>query len=140
MPRKPPARVRAAAHPRRRTALPSGRANGGIRGASSALQGAIARFEHDDPRLQPGDVAAAFRVWHRIVSGPARRARDHALHADCEWCNPPSRDVLELALHRLPRRAARELRELVEPLDERFLRLTIPLPSKPPGPWWALRT
>ncbi|MDN3241323.1 hypothetical protein [Glycomyces tritici] len=138
MPRRPPARVRAQ---QRRYASPSAdRPLPRIPGASSALQGAIARLETDDSRFHPGDVASAFRVWQRVTGGPARRAQDHAVHADCELCNPPSRDVLELALHLLPRRSAQELRHLVAPLDERFLRLTIPLPSKPPGPWWARRT
>ncbi|MDA1361717.1 hypothetical protein O1R50_18965 [Glycomyces luteolus] len=137
MPRKPPARVRA--QQRRIVPPATPRPIPRIPGASSALQGATARLEHDDPRFSPGDVASAFHVWHRAVSGPARRARDHARHADCELCNPPSRDVLELALHLLPRRSAQELRRLVAPLDERFMRLTIPLPGKPPGPWWTLR-
>lgn len=97
------------------------------------------QLENADKRFAPGEIADAFRNWQRTVGGPARRARDYALHADCEYCNPPSRDSLEIALRRLPRRPARELRRLVAPLDERYLRLTIPLPSKPPGPWWTLR-
>ncbi|MCC3763944.1 hypothetical protein K3N28_12800 [Glycomyces sp. TRM65418] len=97
------------------------------------------RLENADDRFRPGDIAGAFHTWRRVVGGPASRARCYALHADCASCNPPGRDVLESASYRLPRRQAQELRRLTAPLDERFLQLTLPLPSKPPCPWWTLR-
>lgn len=137
MPRKPPTRVRA--QQRRTGPRSTARPVPQIPRASGALQAAIARLEHDDERLSRGAVASAFQTWHRANSGPARRARDYALHADCEFCNPPGREVLELAIGLLPRRRARELRLLVAPLDERYLQRTVPLPSKPPGPWWTRR-
>jgi hypothetical protein len=138
MPRKPPARVRAQQRRHRTPAVT--RPAPQIPGASAALQGAITRLENNDPRFSPGDVASTFHVWQRVVSGPARRARDHATHADFELCNPPSREVLELALHLLPRRSAQELRRLAEPLDERFLQRTLPKPQLTEGPWWWFRT
>jgi hypothetical protein len=33
---------------------------------------------------------------------------------------PPIRELLEIAIHRLPRRSARELRQMVEAIDDRF--------------------
>ncbi|MFJ2838215.1 MULTISPECIES: hypothetical protein [Nocardia] len=51
-----------------------------------------------------------------------------------------SREVLEQALCALPRAAARELRVLVRPLDERFLSRTHPDPTAAPdSPWWQRR-
>jgi bacterioferritin-associated ferredoxin len=97
------------------------------------------RLENTDDRYFPGEIGYAFHHWRRVVNGTACQVRSFALHADCGYCNPLVREALEDALHRLPRRPAQELRRLVAPLDERFLRLTHPLPSKPPGPWWTLR-
>jgi hypothetical protein len=33
---------------------------------------------------------------------------------------PSTRELLEIAIHRLPRRSARELRQVVEAIDDRF--------------------
>lgn len=50
------------------------------------------------------------------------------------------RGVLEALLHALSPRAARDLRALIEPLDERFLRRTVNDPFAPPdAPWWMSR-
>jgi hypothetical protein len=50
------------------------------------------------------------------------------------------RAVLEVALHALPPRAARELRGLVDPLDELYLSRSWPDPTVSPNEgWWARR-
>lgn len=77
-------------------------------------------------------------TWRRRAFGPAR-----CLTASCRTCeyfyDPPPRDVLETALHLLPRRPASELRRLLEPIDRRILHRTLPDPFAPPGPWWSRR-
>ncbi|MEV6399866.1 hypothetical protein AB0M39_34625 [Streptomyces sp. NPDC051907] len=48
--------------------------------------------------------------------------------------------MLELALHALPRRAARELRGMVEPLDDLYIARSRPDPhASPDDGWWARR-
>jgi hypothetical protein len=48
--------------------------------------------------------------------------------------------VLENAMRTLPRMLARELRELVDPLDDRYRAVTVPDPfAAPDAPWWARR-
>ncbi|WP_406291653.1 hypothetical protein [Embleya sp. NBC_00896] len=62
----------------------------------------------------------------------------------CPLCNPyyttDERAVLELALHALPPRAARELRGMVQPLDDLYISQTWPDPFAPlDDGWWARR-
>ncbi|MEU5936177.1 hypothetical protein [Micromonospora sp. NPDC047187] len=48
------------------------------------------------------------------------------------------RDVLGDAMRRLPTAASRELRRVVDPLDDEFLRKTLPDPrAAEPSPWHA---
>ncbi|THV33675.1 hypothetical protein [Glycomyces buryatensis] len=108
--------------------------------ASGSLHAAIRRLEVEDSRLYVGAVNLAWRNWHRQAYG----ARGRAPYADgyycCEYCDPmPGRETIELALHRLPRSSARELRRLVAPLDEHFLGRTYPDPHARQGPWWIGR-
>ncbi|MFE6039059.1 hypothetical protein [Streptomyces sp. NPDC056452] len=91
-------------------------------------------------RLQPGAVARGLRSWRAQLSRPARTL---ALTGDdmypcCE--DHCGRAVLETALHALPRRSARRLRALVEPLDAEFISRTLPDPHAcPEAPWWTGR-
>ncbi|SDD85045.1 hypothetical protein [Glycomyces harbinensis] len=137
MPRRPPARVRAQQprrlSPWRATFLPR------IPGASGALQAAVVRLEHADARLTPGDIAQAFTQWRRWVHRPVRQLSTGAGSCPCPSCGTWSREVLERTAHRLPPRQARELRRLLEPLDERFLSRTVPVPARFEHRWWAYR-
>lgn len=55
-------------------------------------------------------------------------------------CSTDERAVLELALHALPSRPARELRSMVEPLDALYMARTWPDPyASPDEGWWARR-
>ncbi|WP_328535778.1 hypothetical protein [Streptomyces sp. NBC_00344] len=90
--------------------------------------------------LGPGAVALALRSWKKHVHGPARQV---SVVADgCPCCHAGySRDVLETALRALPRGSARQLRALVQPLDETFLARTWPDPTAPlDRPWWERRS
>lgn len=111
----------------------------GFARGSGRLAGAVARLERD--RLWPGAVAAALRQWSKVAHQPALASLGGC---SCPLCNPfymnDERDVLELALHALPRTAARELRALVEPLDELYLARSWADPSAPAHyAWWARR-
>jgi hypothetical protein len=93
-----------------------------------------------DPKLYYGSIAGAFIAWKRLVHGPIRQARTGGVGHGCDCCEPPHRrELLDLAMQRLPKRSARELRRLLEPLDERFIERTIPVPGRPKGPWWTYR-
>lgn len=111
----------------------------GLARGSGKLAGAMARLERD--RLWPGAVAAALRQWSKVAHRPGLAI---AGGCGCPLCNPyymnNERDVLELALHALPRAAARELRVLVEPLDALYLARSRQDPSAPAHyAWWARR-
>ncbi|HEU5129459.1 MAG TPA: hypothetical protein VFU12_15865 [Glycomyces sp.] len=136
MPRRPPARIRA--HATKRPRPWSARRTPGLPVGSGGLAAAIRRLEHRRSDLEPGGVADAFTRWARLSSGPARRLTTDmcCLHGCCE---PDPRALLELAVHLLPRRSARELRRLLEPIDRRFRERTLPDPFAPPGPWWTRR-
>jgi hypothetical protein len=55
-------------------------------------------------------------------------------------CTMDYREVVEVALLSLPRRAARELRDFVEAADQLFLSRTLPdLWADPRAPWWLQR-
>jgi len=137
MPRNRPSQVRASGrHPRRQThetptpGLPRG---------SGKLAGAVSRLEHE--RLWPGAIAQALQQWSRTAHRP-RRALSGG--CGCPMCNPfyttDEREVLEAAMHALPPQAARELRRLVKPLDDRYIAKTWPDPfASPDDGWWARR-
>ncbi|MBS2966846.1 hypothetical protein KGA66_27675 [Actinocrinis puniceicyclus] len=111
----------------------------GLARGSGKLAGAVARLERD--RLWVGAVAAALRQWSRVAHRPGLALSGGC---GCALCNPfymnDEREVLELALHALPRGAARELRALVEPLDALYLARSWQNPSTPAHyAWWARR-
>ncbi len=86
-------------------------------------------------------MAQALRQWSRVAHRPALALSGGC---GCQLCDPfyttDARAVLELALHALPARAARELRNLVEPLDELYLARSWPDPTRSPADgWWARR-
>ena len=109
----------------------------GLPAGSNALAGAVNRLEHE--RLWDGAVSDAFRSWERVVRAgypwrdPLCPWKDHLEIFD-------GRALLERAMHALPRRAARELRRMVTPLDEAYLLKTSPQPlAAPDDPWWLRR-
>jgi hypothetical protein len=108
---------------------------------TSALNAAIHLLELHDRDLGRGDVARALDQWRRITNRPRLDPLGYGFDNECGiWgCCPPSREVLELAMRRLPARPGRELRRLVAPLDDEFLKRTYPDPTAPPGPWWRRR-
>lgn len=126
MPRRRPHALRAVYIPRR----PTPRARGLPR-ASARLAGAVRRWEQ-----HPGQIAWALKVWTDAVRDPHDR-----YYRDRSWEFPfEVRETLESALRGLPRRAARELFDLVRPLDETYLANTANNPFAARGdPWWHKR-
>lgn len=118
-----------------------------VSGLSSRILAEIDRVERE--RLWIGAAHEALEHWQKICRRPGRgvmhtRATqydnwyDHETGEDIgpERC----RDVLETLVHALSPRAARDLRALIAPLDERFLRRTLNDPFAPPdAPWWMRR-
>ncbi|GAA2805591.1 hypothetical protein GCM10010452_37950 [Crossiella cryophila] len=93
---------------------------------------AIAELERD--RLKPGAIAEALDGWSRFVHGTRHTLATYAPEdcpcPGCQWDDPVERrKALLLALHVLPTRAARELRALIRPLDERYLSRSVPAPE-----------
>lgn len=137
MPRSRPSRLRAEC--RRYRQRSSGVSEPGLARGSSRLAGAISRLESD--RLWPGAVAQALRRWSQLAHRPSRALSEGC---GCPLCDPffttEVRAVLEVALHALPSRTARELRGLVEPLDELYLARSWPDPTvSPEEDWWVRR-
>jgi hypothetical protein len=122
MPRRRPSQVRAAQPIRRRP----GQKIRQVSGVSAATLRAIAELEHTRPR--PGDIAEALDAWAGFVRGPTRAITGYTPEYDCcRWHDPVvHRELLHMALHALPTKAARELRALIQPLDETYLRRSIP--------------
>ncbi|RAS63986.1 hypothetical protein C8D87_106390 [Lentzea atacamensis] len=96
--------------PRRRPVPPRGRLRP-IHGASTRLLADLHRHGGAD----------ALEQWSDFVRNPFHRRwlKEHEAHYDYEagealW----SRELLDHVIARLPRRGARELRELVEKLDD----------------------
>jgi GrpB-like predicted nucleotidyltransferase (UPF0157 family) len=103
----------------------------GLPHASARLVGAVSRWEKF-----PGEVAWAVKTWADAVRRP------HYVHYRTGgWDFPYEfRDRLQDALRALPRHAARELLDLVRPLDEIYLANTCNDPFAPRGdPWWRRR-
>ncbi|MEU5903742.1 hypothetical protein ABZ780_05135 [Micromonospora sp. NPDC047467] len=99
----------------------------------------IVRLERRDNRLRPGDIGEALQHWTAIARGPAARLVDDFGECPC-GCTLAYREVLEIALQSMPRRAARELRRLVDATDQLFLSRTLPnLWAHPHAPWWEQR-
>lgn len=110
---------------------------------SGACAAQIRRLEHR--RFWPGATDKAFRDWARLAHGPLRAIADPRTSDRCGipecGCDPGySRDHLEEMMHALPKKSARELRELVRDLDSKILRRArvISAPS-PDLPWWRDR-
>ena len=103
----------------------------GLPRASARLTGAVSRWEKF-----PGEVALALKFW-----GEAVRRPHHVHYRTGGWDFPHElRDRLEDALRALPRKAGRELLELVRPLDEIYLANTVHDPFAARGdPWWHRR-
>ncbi|HET9173313.1 MAG TPA: hypothetical protein VFN97_28040 [Actinospica sp.] len=111
----------------------------GLAVGSSRLAGAVSRLERE--RLWPGAIAQALRRWSQVARRPSLALSGGC---GCPLCDPfhttEERAVLELALHALPVRAARELRTIVAPLDELYLARSWPDPTLAlDGGWWARR-
>ncbi|NXY94588.1 hypothetical protein HYE82_09320 [Streptomyces sp. BR123] len=138
MPRKAPAQVR---RDLQRIPRPphGGRAIPGISGTFLAGIGRVERRLYE-----PGATHAAWLGWRELAHGPGPRFvyPDFRMHYPC--CEPPwggdHRQVLEDIGRALPPGAARQLRAVLTPLDERFLARTLPDPYAAPGdPWWRRR-
>lgn len=117
MPRRRPTQVR------QRRRLP---------GTSPSTLRALSEFER--VRLWPGAIGEALNGWTRFVRGPlaALDAYEPAVCLDqaCQWKDPAVlRETLGTALHALPTRASRELRALIQPLDETYLTRSTPVPN-----------
>ncbi|MFJ9742903.1 hypothetical protein [Streptomyces sp. NPDC101166] len=117
MPRRRPGRIRAGSFRSRRT-----------RGAEPAIDGLsaralrdISRLEHTRNYLQSGHVSAAVRRWKDYVHRPERQLwHDYEwgdAHDDC--CGDPlqARALLDTVMQALPRRSARELRQIISRAD-----------------------
>ncbi|WP_212998343.1 hypothetical protein [Winogradskya consettensis] len=106
----------------------SGRANAAVR----AVEGR---------RWLPGVVAAAVGVWSWHVHGSRRRLRPWEAEHTCVCCGvDQARNCLSEAIATLPAHAARELRTLVDRLDEVLLQRTHHDPQTPvEDPWWQRR-
>jgi hypothetical protein len=114
-----------------------------VAGVSAKTASAILRWEVTHPWLEPGSVANALRGWSAFVHGPIRDITDasygHGEPRPCDHCQPgpDHRDTLQLVLNALPRSAARELHRQVAPLDEHYLRRTVPDSfASAHLPWW----
>ncbi|MFG1780739.1 hypothetical protein ACGFIG_30485 [Micromonospora sp. NPDC049048] len=122
MARKSPGALRAQS----RLAGRSGGKTSPIDGLSSRANAAIVRLQLRHPKI--GSVATALTSYRRAIW---RSGRWLELLGDCPCpsCDPVGqRDILEGAMRRLPPAARRELRRVVDALDEEFLRKTLPDP------------
>ncbi|MEV6525928.1 hypothetical protein AB0M43_28690 [Longispora sp. NPDC051575] len=108
-----------------------------IRGLSASANRQIRDFERRHG-LPYGDTALAFQRW----SKPTRRTRDtHEWRYGSDDVHTDHvRSRLEQALRHLRRKARRELRTALEPVDARALRWTVNDPFAIPWlPWWLRR-
>ncbi|MDW4916111.1 hypothetical protein [Streptomyces californicus] len=106
---------------------------------SGPAQAQIIRLERT--RLRPGVIERALVRWASIARAPKDRLpspfTDRCGVPEC--CPEPAedRDLLELAIHALPRKSAGELRALVHPLDLKILQRPDAMPFGPaPHRWW----
>ncbi|WP_407837709.1 hypothetical protein ACE1OC_17005 [Streptomyces sp. DSM 116496] len=139
MARKAPSQVRS--DPPHRTPREGDRAV--VPGVSARTLVEIARVERH--RYEPGAAYRALSAWRGVVYG---RGPSWIIYPswdeDYPCCQPvwggDHRGTLEAFCLSLPRRAVRELRAVLAPLDARFLARTLPDPYAPPGdPWWRRR-
>ncbi|MET7950800.1 hypothetical protein [Micromonospora sp. NPDC005324] len=126
----------------------AGRNAGKIRpidGLSNGTNAAIARLERGQPGI--GSVATALDGYRRTIRRSGRWLDLSPDNCPCPGCGNAveQRDVLGDALRRLPAAARRELQRVVDPLDEEFLRKTLPDPraaklsSWHAQAWWRQR-
>ncbi|MGW7690982.1 hypothetical protein ACWGMA_19235 [Streptomyces asiaticus] len=107
---------------------------------SGACAADLRRLERT--RFWPEAIEEAFWHWRALAHGPLRGVTDAFWGPRCEMyecgCDPGSfRDVLETALHALPKKSARELRVLVRALDaEITARARIVRVDAPDSRWW----
>lgn len=103
----------------------------------------IARVERH--QYEPGAAHRALSAWRETVYGRGASWIIYpSWYDDCPCCQSPwggdHRESLEAFCLAVPRRAARELRAVLAPLDARFLARTLNDPYAPPGdPWWRRR-
>ncbi|NYH42714.1 hypothetical protein HNR22_002441 [Micromonospora jinlongensis] len=116
-----------------------------IDGLSIGTNAAIVRLE----RRHPGtwSLKTALDGYRRAIRRSGRWLDLSPDYCSCPGCGDvvEHRDVLGDALRRLPARARRELQRVVDPLDQEFLRKTLPDPraaelsSWHAQAWWRQR-
>jgi hypothetical protein len=85
--------------------------------------------------LWPGATAEALAGWSRTSHNPAA-FKAHP----CDCCGRTSRQLIHEILEMLSTPSARALMQLIQPLDEEFLRRSLPDPRSPSAwPWWDRR-
>jgi hypothetical protein len=120
MPRRRPGRVRAEQQPRHQlTYRPF------IAGLSSPALAEVARVETCRNYLWVGVTADAIKIWRGFVQNPYRRLWIDYEDGGCgvwQCCSNPSeaREILEAVILGMSRRRARELRSLVDQLDDLY--------------------
>jgi hypothetical protein len=92
-------------------------------------------------RFLPDETAEAFWHWKALAHGPLRLIADPVTANRCSipgCCDVVYfRDHLEVVLHALPTKSARELRALVSALDDKILMRAKAIQVDGPGvPWW----
>lgn len=133
MPRRCPAPIRGGLAPRRPAAFTV------VDGLDAVARLDVRAFEQ--ARLTPGAVAKPLRSRRQQVRLSRRYVTDMT-PCGCPCCCDAGhgRTELELALRTLPRRSARQLHSLIDPLDDTFLARTLPDPHLPEDlPWWERR-
>lgn len=134
MPRRPPGAVRA----RRQSARHSVPAPCTVPGVSARTHAAVARIEAVRPGT--GAVAEALAAYRGFLRQPGRYL--YVSEHDSRYSDPvEARNTLGAALIRLPPAARAELRSAIAPLDDEFLRRTLPDPAGDHGAaaWWRQR-
>jgi hypothetical protein len=96
-----------------------------IRGLSPYALAVVARLEWTRDDLWPGKVSAALRKWRYFVRNPYRRVWVDYPDGGCgifECCGSPweARDLLECVMTAMSERSSRELRRVVDRLDEMY--------------------
>ncbi|GLH98651.1 hypothetical protein [Phytohabitans aurantiacus] len=113
-----------------------------IRGLSASANRQLASFERANG-LHQGEVAHAFRRW--ALSG---RRRSVVTDNRCYDVYPENwragdfhvRTLLEFAMWALRRKARREFRDALRPLDDKYLRRTVNNPfARQDLHWWLRR-